>query len=74
MYINGLQRFSMPYSRVAYRLSAWSCVRLRRRRISLHDSTNITIFGEKSKREDSWRCGRIFIVKLSIIRIVNIMH
>lgn len=48
--------------------------RLRRRRISLHDSTNIAIFGEKTKCEDFWRCRRIFIVKLSIIRIVNIMH
>ena len=28
MYINGLQRFSMLYSRVAYRLFAWSCARL----------------------------------------------
>ena len=35
--------------------------RLRRRRISLHDSINIAIFGEKSKCEDFWRCGRIFL-------------
>ena len=34
---------------------------LHRRRISLHDSTNIAIFGEKSKCEDFWRCGRIFL-------------
>ena len=27
----------------------------------MHDSTNIAIFGEKSKCEDFWRCGRIFL-------------
>ena len=53
MYINELRRFFGFRPRIAYCHFARSCarlpVRLRGRRISLHDSTKIAISGEKSK-------------------------
>ncbi|MFR0764106.1 MAG: hypothetical protein ACLVK4_10670 [Alistipes shahii] len=52
MYINELQRFSVsvPASPtvILHGLAPACPFRLRRRRISLHDSTNIAIFGEKT--------------------------
>ena len=65
MYINELRRFFGFRPRIAYCHFARSCarlpVRLRGRRISLHDSTKIAISGEKSKCRKILRCRRIFL-------------
>lgn len=60
MYINELRRFFGFRPRIAYCHFARSCarlpVRLRGRRISLHDSTKIAISDEKSKCRKILRC------------------
>ena len=70
MYINGLRRFFDSCPRIAYRCFARSCarlpVRLRSRRISLHDNTKIAISGEKSK------CGKNSRMGIIVSRMIRI--